>query len=747
VLRVLKYGIWLFFALYAQLSVAQIDSHYFSPGAKSVALGRSGVVGIYNPSAIYWNPASLAAMHSSDFYLSVHDPFTVNHASYAHFLPTRGAVGFHFTKSSLDSSAIQQTGFGMGYNLNRNVLIGGSINGLKYGDKSWASTSLGFLFKPEYSFLNKNDFLNSPLIANRLAFGVVVADIPLAETDFKVQTRVGLDYKLPLGLSLQYAHHFQKYLETSHMGVSASPSKQFHLYAGLAEFDSEYWAFGAEIITNNVSLSLTYDKKNNRAIFSAAIRQSQNPQTLADREYQNAKKLLQLKDRRGAYDSIKKSLAYSPSFNKSITLGTSLKPIIDVLDHKVDSLLKSAMYFEQRQKYVNAAVYYLKILKIDPRNKKIESAIAKIRPRVNYQTDVWYSTAENLYADGKLARAKDIFESIVLIRPTHSHAIRYLAKINEIFEKEAEEKYFRGLGFYSQRNLSKAKEDFQAVIAVNPEHEDAKNYLERIDQEIKDNEQQVQTLLRQAKSFDQRGSLSNARNRYQQILSISPGNIEARQNLAALNLRISQFIKNQYYKGERAFKDTKYTDAERFFRSIISLQSSHAGARRYLRTINDLSAGTTNDGLLRAKVFIQEKNWQQALTVVDSILASYPNNQDAAALKDLALLQLDISQLIETAKSDYLSGRYIKALSVFENILEKDPSNQVAIELKALCEKNLSDQVDEIFNQGIRLYTNEKYELAIAEFDKILKVNAGHKGAQEYKQRAQERIRALDNLQ
>ena len=116
-------------------------------------------------------------------------------------------------------------------------------------------------------------------------------------------------------------------------------------------------------------------------------------------------------------------------------------------------------------------------------------------------------------------------------------------------------------------------------------------------------------------------------------------------------------------------------------------------------------------------------------------------------MREKALLQIDVSAMLEQAKSQYLSGDYIGAIDAFNSILKKDPSNQEAQNLMAMCKNNQSEQVDEIFNQGIRLYSDEKYNLAIKEFDTILKANPAHKGALEYKTRAQERLKALEGLQ
>ena len=725
---------------------AQSNLLIFSPGATAMGIGRSGVVGIYDPSSLYWNPAALGSIHSSYALASIHDPFTINYAGYAHFLPDRGAIALHVGQTDNTPYGVQFAGFGIGHMLARHFYAGVSLNGMQIGKEGWTTVGVGLLFRPTYSPFDSNSFSSSPLIADKLAIGLSVTHIPLVVTDYDHQTRIGISYDLPSIMpTIYYAHHFQRGLNTAHMGIALAISPFVKIFGGLEDFDSQYWAFGAELNIDNFALSLTYDKIQKRAVFTASIRISSSPSLLAEKEYQKAKSLLQLKDRRGAYRAIQTSLSHEPQYKKSVDLGKSLKPVIDVLNSTVDSLMQNAHYWEERKKYVNAAANYLKILRIDPRNTDVETAIARIRPKVNYQTSVWFKTGEQLYNDGNLARAKEVFESILLILPSHSGALTYISKIDDIYKKEADERYFRALGYYSQRNLVKAREEFEAVLKVIPNHPDAQNYLDKIDQETTQNKERIYSLLIEADNFLSNGSLLNAKQRYSQILALDPAHLEAKEKLSAVNARITENIQVQYNNGQQALNDKRYSDARRYFRAVLQLEPAHNGARRYLGMISNMSNGSSTEALQRAQNLYDQQNWAGTISVLDSILAN-SSNSAAKNLREQAILQIDISAMLEQAKSQYLSGEYIAAINAFDVILKKDPQNKEAQELLSMCKSNLSEQVDEIFNRGIRLYTYEKYNLAIQEFDNILKVNPTHKGALEYKTKAQERLKALEGL-
>ena len=132
--------------------------------------------------------------------------------------------------------------------------------------------------------------------------------------------------------------------------------------------------------------------------------------------------------------------------------------------------------------------------------------------------------------------------------------------------------------------------------------------------------------------------------------------------------------------------------------------------------------------------------------MVDSLLAVHPDHGDAKSLQEQIISRIDAGQLLEAAKSEYLTGQYLEALEKFNQVLLKDADNADALELREQCQNRLNEQVEDHYTRGIQFYTEEKYRQAIDEWNLVLQINPYHSGALEYRKRAEERIEALGKL-
>lgn len=748
-----KYILVLLFLLTVQTAFSQRRLLEFSPGPKSLGLGQAGVVDVYDPSALYWNPASLAALRASQGMLAVHDPFLLNFVGYAQYFPMRGAFAVNFAKTDQTPDAIKMASFGMGFRLGRHFQTGVSLSGLTLGDEGWTTVGLGFLFKPESSPIaainNAGGLLTSRYIADRLAIGLSVQNIPLIVTDYDHQIRLGASYSLSkFGPKITYAHHFHRDKDTSHYGISVLASENFNLFAGAEYYkaDSLSFAFGAGFKINNLVFNMAYDTERKRVAFSAAIRIGTEPARLAEQNVEQAKKLMNSGDKRGALFEGEKALLLDPKNKRALELVGTVFPIVKAENDAVDSLLQLGKESEQKRWFINAASEYLQVLKLDPDNIRAKMAIKRIRNEVNVHAEKYFQVGVKYFNDGKLEFAKNIFSAIASVRPQHKGTQEYLKKINGIYTKEAEEHYYTGLGYFSQRNYDKAEEEFRAALDIVPHYNDAQKYLDRIEEARKKNQSQIETLLADAERFERRGSLRSAQIRYQKALDIEPGDPMVMQKLNSLNKRIKAYIKSQYRSGEREYRNRNYKSAANYFRAVLAINPGHTGARRYLRLISKASHGKTNAFVDRAKQQIAAGNLESAVALLDSALNSNPNLKEAQALKAQTVKRMNSGQLVENAKSQYLSGNYLDALEALDQILKRDPTNKDALKYLHLCQAKLNDSVDDFFNRGIRYYTEEKYQLAIDEWNKALKINPYHKGSLEYKKRAQDRLEALNRL-
>jgi len=725
----------------------------FSPGARSLGLGRTGVVDINDPSALYWNPAILGALHSSQAIVAFHEPFLLSYSAYSHYFPLYGSFAVHTGKTHQGEDAIEFAGFGWGSQLGQHFYAGFSLNALQIGKEGWTTGGFGILFKPTWNPFTAQDslrksVLSSPLISDRLSLGLSVQNIPFVVSDYDHQIRLGASYSLTsYGPQIIYAYHFQRGQDTAHMGLVSSPLKNFKIFVGVQNFEPSQLAFGFEFSRDNLIVALAYDKVTDRLAVSTQFRIGPSEQSLAASAANRAKKLLQQGDRRGALMAGRRALAYDPKGQPEIArMVAQLDPAIKAENLHIDSLLAVAKAFEKKGWYINAAVNYMKILHLDPRNKNAEMALQLIRPKVNIYTEKLYQLGVKYFEKGDYKQARGIFESILFVRHDHQGSKSHLEQIDEIYRKQAEEHYFTGLGFYSQRNLDRAEEEFKTALQFLPNYSDAIEYLNRIKEDRKKNARKVSDLLSQAQSAEKRNQWLQALQKYRNVVQLDPDNARAKAKIIQLQRMINSIAAQQYSRGERAFKNGDIKTAQRAFRAVLSIRPGHAGARHYLTLISE----STNDKAQRymrlARDYFQNQKWESALAVLDSVLSISPNSASARELREKALSKISTEKILERAKSEYLSGQYLTALEKFNDVLQRDPNNPDALELREQCQIRLNELVDDYFNRGIQLYTEEKYKEAIAEWEKVLNINPYHKGALEYKKKAKERLQALGRL-
>ncbi len=726
--------------------LAQSQLLNFSPGAKALALGRTGVIEVYDPSALFWNPASLGALNANQITLAVHEPFVMNYAGYAHFFPLRGTFAIHAARTDQTQNAVEFGGFGWGFPLSRSLYTGVALNALQMDQESWASAGVGLLFKPQ-GFLKPPASALSSMIVDRLTLGACVQNIPIITPDYDHQIRLGASYAfIPNGFGILYGYHFQRELDTSHLGLFIEPHSGFRVYAGMKDMSAQQAGLGIEAVWENLTTNLSYDLQSERIACSVNFRHGASGEDLAKREYQKAREQLSDANKRHALRQAEKALIYDPENTLAKELFSTLEPLIEAEDKRIDSLLTVAKEMEKKQWFMLAAANYLKVLRLNPDHRTAKSAMALINPKLNIHTEHWYEIGVRYFRRGQIEHAKDIFESILLVRRDHAESRQYLAKINSMLRKQAEEHYFAGLGYYSQHQLTRAEKEFSDAVKLLPDYQDALDYLNRIKRDRQKNYKRITQLFLDAKRDEDAGSLAEAMKAYQQIFEIDPNHSLAKQKIADLRVKITAAAAQHFSRGEAAYARHDYESARRAFRAVIALQPDHAGALRYLGLIAESKTDKSQRYYALAQQYYNDGQLDDALATLDSLTTLNVNFPAARRLRERINSALGVERILEKGKSEMLSGNYLEARQSFNDVLEMRPNHAEAAELRRQCTDKLNEQVDEHFNRGIQLYTEEKYRAAIAEWEKALQINPNHKGSAEYKGKAEERLEALNRL-
>jgi outer membrane protein assembly factor BamD (BamD/ComL family) len=107
---------------------------------------------------------------------------------------------------------------------------------------------------------------------------------------------------------------------------------------------------------------------------------------------------------------------------------------------------------------------------------------------------------------------------------------------------------------------------------------------------------------------------------------------------------------------------------------------------------------------------------------------------------------MTLRELFEEGKKQITLGEMHEALSTFRIILEKNPGNEEVRKYMTQCLVSLRGTVDTLYQRGQRAYSNEEYETAVDLFTRVIAIDPDHKSAQEYLQRSNDRLKALEQL-
>ena len=143
-----------------------------------------------------------------------------------------------------------------------------------------------------------------------------------------------------------------------------------------------------------------------------------------------------------------------------------------------------------------------------------------------------------------------------------------------------------------------------------------------------------------------------------------------------------------------------------------------------------------NPALADAKEASERGDYVLALTTIDRFLGQNPRSSDAAELKR--------SVLFQQGKSLFDQNKLVDAMNALNQLLKLSPKDSNAAALMTNVRGRL---VLEHYNQGIRLFRDEKLESAIGEWRSVLRYDPGHEGAKRNIEQAERLLKGLQQRQ
>ncbi|MCI0515039.1 tetratricopeptide repeat protein [candidate division KSB1 bacterium] len=738
----------------------RIDTSTFSPGAQSIGLGSSLVGGVNNPSAIYWNSAALAMVTARQLFLTVNAPYAINYCALSQFIPNYGTFGVAFAAIPDGNITVQHTSVAWAKSFAHALGLGCNFD-FQQNDQALGITGgigLYYRFSAQPSNLQKIPWFRDLLRAGTLSFGATAVNLPLKSQVQKASFRLGGRYEMhDTGVLIQSGIHFQPSKNSFHLGLGGRFRDLVTIYVGTQNFDTKYLAYGLQFNGHSYSVDGVYASSSRSVQLSLNIHLGKTGGEIAREYTQQGGKVLRGGDYRQALTWYDRALEYHLDQDSIRNLIRFLEKRKRKEDQVIDSLQILAHRELQQGKYINAAMLYTKVLRIDARSKEARQNLKAIKPEIDIFIDRVYNTAINYFDQRDFKNAQQWFKAILVISEKHQGAQQYLEQIADSLRLQSEIHFYRGWGFEEQNDLSRAQQEYETALNLDPYFEQNKqryeNLIARIQKQKAESEREITNNLAKAQENYSRGKKVAAYQLYKKVLEMDAQNGEAQLGVQQTEADVTAYIVRNFDKGMQAYNKRDLAQAENIFKEVksignlnLTLKSYVQRATTYLNQINALKTAACDEMYQAGLGLLQQQKWEAALAQFEQMMRLKCNPEVAFEKYQETLSLMGVDSLFEQGKRFFQQGRYFEARQILQQVLARRPDYRKAFSYIEKSQTQLNKTCDTHFNLGMNYYAEENYEAAIEEWNQVLRINPEHQAAIEYIKRANERIQAIKRL-
>jgi hypothetical protein len=305
-----------------------------------------------------------------------------------------------------------------------------------------------------------------------------------------------------------------------------------------------------------------------------------------------------------------------------------------------------------------------------------------------------------------------------------------------------DEAYSQGDEAYVDQQYGDAREYFLNALQYN-EYDSASRVMAEKSRHMMDSS--VTALLHQANENEGQLNYMEAMRAYAQILRIDPQQTMAASNLANVEKKLKLYVQQLLIAGDSLKSLHEVSRARKSYELALELDPENDSASVRIDALENLSKENVLSLLSKARSLVRRNQLDEAQKEFERILSTDPNNSQARS----GLRTIDtrrINEQLARGKAAYDAQRFIEALQIFSDIIQKDQNNREARQFLERTRGVLKSDVDRLFKTGLQFYIKEDFKSAITAWDKVLMIQPEDNSTLEYRKRAQEKLKALEQF-
>ncbi|HLU87640.1 MAG TPA: hypothetical protein VKZ44_07775 [Taishania sp.] len=354
-------------------------------------------------------------------------------------------------------------------------------------------------------------------------------------------------------------------------------------------------------------------------------------------------------------------------------------------------------------------------------------------------------------------------------------------------EKETEANYQKaiaeGTSLKNAKKYTEAIAQFEKAKSLKPTETQPQQEIDAINQILADQQateektKQINNLLAEGENAFNAKDFDQAKGKFEQVLGLDNTNATATKRLADIQAELAKLageaekqnqINQLVVQGEQLFNSADYTGSEDKFKQVLTLDASHAIAKKYLADIakkleeqKSLAAKETkfNELVSKGDAAFNASNWQEALSSYNEAHAIKQTpevqskidatNQKIGETNQLAELEKKYTALIKEADGLRDANKLNEAISKYTDAKGLKPSEVYPqqeidkINTRLLAEQSKAEtqtRINVLLAEGATAFEAKNYSEAKNKYQQVLGLDAANS-------EAQSKINAIENIE
>lgn len=734
----------LFIGLLSLFPLPANAQQFFFLDARAKALGGVSATLKNAAYAFLNNPANLAENRRALFSINVDRLFQYDQTAVSDYFPQIGGLGFAIGRLHTGEET-DFIGFGIGREIYSGIRIG--IGNITYAKKSDAASEweLGVSFSPTAQRLNSQSVTS----LFRFDFSATFQHITLSKKRFgpPLQFTLAIRYRaINRMLDMYVENQFRTKNNDFITAAELHASEFITLRSGISNFDKNDFLFGVGVNLSGFNLDFVYEKYQKQIQFSGNIQFGESVITRADRCYRRGLALIKQNKLVEALSQFRKSLIFTPENEKIAKTYADIKLLYEKRQEKLSRYLQEAQQYEQNGEPLAALLRYIDIAQQYPVNQEVRFKIAMLKPATRVQFEEYKKTAVGIYKKGRLKQAQKIFQRLALVNDRDSTIQKYSRLIETEIRQQAEEYFVRGFGYWGQKKYRAARRDFELVYDLQPDYPKIQYFLDDVKKQIQLTQGAIDSLLLIAKEKEKLKQYTGAISAYGKILNIDPENSAARNALSDIHPKVESYLAGLSDQANKSFKAGEYFNTEALCRKILRIDPEKTAARELRIRSREKRKSRADDLWQQGLKVYADKKYKAAINLFQAAIRLNGRQDKYVKALQEAKLKADTKSKWLTVNRLLESNQYVAAEKLIDELLLKYPQNRTYQESRQKIKLKHRRYATMLLQEGIRLYSQEKYQEAVKKFEQLLKINPQNRTAQEYRKRIIEKMQALKKL-